>query len=80
MIVEYYDDWNSSLSYTPVGKGVVTKFEDYLSQNSISLDEAYENVAPFTDTLSIQKKTRSFYRTQLRRLLEHIHEEEGIKW
>ena len=80
MIVEYFEDWKGSLSYTPVGKGVVTKFEAYLSQNSLSLEEAYENVVPFTDTLSIQKKTRSFYRTQLRRLLEYIYEEEGVKW
>ncbi len=80
MIIEYYEEYNSTLGYTFLGRGVVENFEQYIVDHQIPLMKVWSNIDNFTRTLSVISKTRRSYSTVLRRFVEYIYYKEGIEW
>lgn len=80
MILEYVEPFEKTVLYNYVSGKLVRNFEDYLMENSIKLEDAYENIYDFVDTLDVVSRTRKNYRTRLRRFVEYIYIQEGIKW
>ena len=80
MIIEYYDEYNNTMSYTFLSRGPVEKFDKYLVDHNVPLEKVWETIDDFTETLSLKSKTRRNYNTRMRRFVEYIYYKEGIEW
>lgn len=78
MISGYYEEFENQFSYSYLGRQVMEKFEDWLEEEDIPLDEAYYHIEDYCDSLPVSRKTQRNYRTRLRRFIEYIYDKENI--
>lgn len=57
---------------------LVVGFEDYLKQQEITIEKAYQSIPDYTDTLPISNKTRRNYNQKLRNFIEYVYNQQGI--
>lgn len=80
MIIEYYEEYNSTLGYTFLSHGIVQKFEEYIMDHQIPLEKVYTSIDDWADGLHVKPCTRRNYQTRMRRFIEYIYERRGVKW
>ena len=78
-LLQYWSKFNDERGYKLKGPGRVDDFELWCDEHRITLEESYNYVNEWTDTLPITRKTKQGYRTVLRRLIEFVIEEESDK-
>ena len=79
MITEYYKEFKELNIYKNVTPGLIRKFDAYLIDNNICLNDAYNAIVDFTATTCVSPLTRRAYRTRLRRYIEFVYQKQGIE-
>ena len=79
MITEYYKKFLNECGYLNVTPSLINRFESYLIRSNTPIEEAYDHIGRFTDLLPVATITKKNYRTRLRRYLEYVYKEKGIK-
>ena len=78
MITEFFEEFMSFYSYNYMSQGLITGFEEYITQNNIPLNNVYENIPEYTETLPIANKTRRNYNQKLRNFIRYVYQQKNV--
>lgn len=79
MISEYYEEFAKTTTYKYLHAKLIQDFEEYLAENGVALEEVYNEINWFCDSLPVSTRTSRVYRTRLRRFIEYIYNKNNIK-
>lgn len=76
---QYYEQFEAEYPYQYLNRRTVRKFATWLEKHDIKLEDAFQNINRFGDTLPVIAQTKRNYQCRLRRFMEFVYKKEGIE-